>query len=130
MARRRSRRAGGGKNRSGVEDATDAEGEGRQRRTLASDAWRRGACVVELLPRTQETRRRDRQHRKSERRFKQSPCCQTFIGECKDRDTTTVEVAAHELHRLHRCTPELAGMQIHRNETARRECAPRRSAAG
>src|ERR1700733_7889881 len=81
LARRRSRRAGGGQDRTGIENAPHRKGDGAPRGTLASLARRSRAFVVDVLPRAQETRRRACRNRESERRFKQSPCCQTFVSE-------------------------------------------------
>src|ERR1700722_1870938 len=106
LARRRSRRAGGGEDRAGIESAPHCEGDGASRGTLATDARRGGASVLDVLPRAQETRRRACRNRKSERRFKQSPCCKAFIGRRKDdgsptaggraMNSTTFIVARHD----------------------------------
>jgi endonuclease III len=57
----RSRRPGGHQDRAWAQDAADRQTDGAARRAMAAAARRRGASVVELLPRDQETRRRDRQ---------------------------------------------------------------------
>src|ERR1700733_13012528 len=54
---------------------------------MAPDARRRGASVVELLPRVEETRGRDRRAGKTEHRFKQNGCRKTDTGNSKDRGT-------------------------------------------
>src|ERR1700733_14034091 len=89
VARRRSRRAGGGQDRAGIESASHRKGDGASRRTLATDARRGGASVLDVLPRAQEARRRAFRNRKSERRFKQSPCCKGFIGRRNDDGSPT-----------------------------------------
>src|SRR5271169_3279398 len=87
LARWRSRRAGSGQDRIEPDNAADREGNGAAGGTMAADARRRRASVVELLPRVEETRRRNRRAGKNEQRFKQNRCRKTDTGGSKDHGT-------------------------------------------
>ena len=109
----------------GLKTRPTAKGDGAARRAMASDARRRGASVVELLPRAEEARGRDRRARQeSERRFKQVACRKTVIEQGKDPGSETCRDRANEIHRLHRRAQRSAAMQIHRDAIAgcRRAC--------
>ena len=77
LACRRPRGSGGDPNRPRAEGPAQRQANGANCGTLAADARRRGAFVVELLPRDQEARRGDRRRRQDERCFKHCCCCKS-----------------------------------------------------
>ena len=76
----------------GLKTRPNGERDGAAGGTVAPDARRRGASVVDLLQDAQEARGRDRGNRKSERCFKQSLRCKTVIGEREDRGSQTAGI--------------------------------------
>ena len=76
----------------GLKTRPTAKADGAAGGAVAPAARRRGASVVDLLPGDQEARGRDRRNGKSQRCFKQGPCCKTVIGKSKDRGSETAGI--------------------------------------